>query len=74
MDVWSLGIMLYALLCGCFPFSAPTYPDLYKVIAKGVYRVPEWVGSAASELIAGMLALDPLRRLTLQQVHVPPSG
>lgn len=35
VDMWSMGILLYALLCGCFPFRAKAYPDLYRRIARG---------------------------------------
>ena len=35
VDMWSMGILLYALLCGCFPFRAKSYPDLYRKIARG---------------------------------------
>ncbi|KAG5190757.1 kinase-like domain-containing protein [Tribonema minus] len=67
VDIWSLGIVLYALLCGCFPFSGATYPDLYKHISRGAYRIPEWLGGGASDLISCMLVLDPVRRATLSQ-------
>ena len=34
-------MLLYACLCGCFPFVAKTYPDLYKKIAQAQVTFPE---------------------------------
>jgi len=34
VDVWSLGVLTYACLAGHFPFTAKTYPELYKRIAQ----------------------------------------
>ena len=39
VDMWSMGILMYALLCGCFPFRAKSYPDLYRRIARGTFQV-----------------------------------
>jgi serine/threonine protein kinase len=40
--MWSLGVLLYAMLCGTVPFKAPNMPELHKLILKGdfVYPVP----------------------------------
>eukprot|EP00903_Cladosiphon_okamuranus_P012027 g11292.t1 len=72
VDIWSLGVVLYAMLCGCFPFSGPRYPELYKNIAKGVFRLPDWLSPTASSLVRGMLVTNPTQRFTLRQVCAHP--
>jgi serine/threonine protein kinase len=37
-DIFSLGVMLYRLVAGAFPFWADTYIGLYEQIKKGAYR------------------------------------
>lgn len=53
----------------CFPFSGPGYPELYKNISKGVFRLPDWLSPAATSLVRGMLITDPTRRFNLRQVR-----
>ncbi len=67
-DMWSLGILLYAMLCGSFPFRGATERELYRNISKGVFSVPTFVSSRARSVICRLLTLDPQRRPTAEDV------
>jgi serine/threonine protein kinase len=64
VDIWSLGILLYALLCGCFPFRAKAYPDLYRRIARGTFQIPEELSAPVKDLLRVLLTVDPEQRVT----------
>jgi serine/threonine protein kinase len=66
VDIWSMGILLYALLCGCFPFRAKSYPDLYRRIARGTFAIPEEFSPAVKDLLRQLLAVDVTQRINAQ--------
>mmetsp|Transcript_21563 Transcript_21563/g.45519 ORF Transcript_21563/g.45519 Transcript_21563/m.45519 type:complete len:317 (+) Transcript_21563:205-1155(+) len=67
-DVWSLGVIIYILLCGFPPFYAENDAQLYEKIKKGEYEFlrPYWdpISDLAKDLIRKMLTVDPAKRIT----------
>lgn len=62
VDLWSAGVLLFACLCGQFPFRAQSYPDLYRRIARGSFAVSDDVSMSAKDLIRSLLCVDPAGR------------
>jgi len=69
-DIWSLGILLFTLLCGAFPFRANTEKELYGKITKGNFSCPEHLSQAVCELIRKILVIKPTDRPDAQEVIV----
>lgn len=67
-DVWAMGVLLYALLCGSFPFRGQNDRDLYRKIVRGVFHVPDVVGTEARNLLNRILVTDMSRRPTTDDV------
>jgi len=72
VDMWGLGVVLFAMLSGCFPFSAKSYPELYKKILRGAFHFPDTFGASLRDLLKGLLCMDPAQRLTVSQARAHP--
>ena len=72
VDIWSAGVVLFALLCGYLPFEDPNTANLYKKILNGDYTLPKFLSPQAKEIIKGILNLDPLKRFTIEEIKKHP--
>lgn len=72
VDIWSLGVVLFALLSGFLPFEDPDTGELYKKILSADYCLPEYVSADASDLIAKILTTDPDKRISISEIREHP--
>mmetsp|Transcript_24133 Transcript_24133/g.29713 ORF Transcript_24133/g.29713 Transcript_24133/m.29713 type:complete len:707 (-) Transcript_24133:165-2285(-) len=72
VDVWSCGVILYALLCGSLPFDDESIPNLFKKIKSGMYSLPSHLSQLARNLIPRMLEVDPMKRITIPEIRCHP--
>eukprot|EP00088_Acartia_fossae_P016254 TRINITY_DN19098_c0_g1_i1.p1 TRINITY_DN19098_c0_g1~~TRINITY_DN19098_c0_g1_i1.p1 ORF type:complete len:592 (-),score=137.63 TRINITY_DN19098_c0_g1_i1:82-1857(-) len=71
-DMWGLGVMLYTMLVGRYPFHGAEHSGLFAKIRRGQFSLPDHLSSRAKCLIRCLLRREPEERLTTDDVLVHP--
>lgn len=72
VDIWSCGVIFYAMICGFLPFEDPDTAKLYRKILSGEYYLPKFVSAEARDLLKNVLNTDPDERYTEKQIKQHP--
>ena len=72
VDIWSIGIILYGMLCGYLPFEERDNKALFKKILKCKINYPKFISHNASNLLKKILVANPEKRISIKEIKIHP--
>ena len=72
VDVWTTGIILYAMLCGYLPFEERDNKSLFRKIVKCRVCYPKFLPNNAVNLMKKILVINPSKRITIKEIKKHP--
>ena len=71
-DIWSMGVCLYMMVCGDYPYFGKTCEDMRKTVLNDDFEIPEFVTPLFRDLIGKILEKNPNKRLSISQIKEHP--
>jgi len=68
VDIWSSGIVLYAMVCGYLPFEDKDNQKLYQKIIEGKLEFPPFLSDEAKDIISHILNVNPGKRYQINDI------
>jgi serine/threonine protein kinase len=71
-DIWSSGVVLYAMTTGFFPFRGVNETQLHENILTGIFPKPKDISNELNDLLSKILNINPKKRISLEEILLHP--